>query len=88
MIQSTRHENSIHVIDWPSNSPDLNPIENMWQIMKNNVEKRMPQNTDELMRFMVEEWDAIPQEVVNNLVSSMQSRCKADAKLMQSYFIA
>ena len=72
MIQSTRvakkflAENSIHVIDWPSNSPDLNPIE-----------KRMPQNTDELMRFMVEEWDAIPQEIVNNLVSSIQSRCEA-----------
>src|SRR5690242_1790443 len=53
-------ENSIHLIDWPSNSPDINPIENMWQIMKNNVEKRMPRNTDELMRFMIEEWDAIP----------------------------
>jgi transposase len=37
-------ENGINVIDWPSNSPDLNPIENMWQIIKNNVEKWMPQN--------------------------------------------
>jgi len=37
----------------------------------------MPQNSDELMRFMVEEWDAIPQEMVNNLVSSMQNRCEA-----------
>ena len=49
----------------------------MWQIMKNNVEKRMPRNTDELMRFMIEEWDAIPQEIVNNLVSSMKSRCES-----------
>ena len=54
-------ENSIHLIDWPSNSPDINPIENKWQITKNNVE----------------EWDAIPQEMVNNLVSSMQNRCEA-----------
>ena len=58
-------------------SPDINPIENMWQIMKNNVEKRMPRNTDELMRFMIEEWDAIPQEIVNNLVSSMKSICES-----------
>ena len=32
-------ENSICTIDWPSNSLDLNPIKNMWTIMKNNVEK-------------------------------------------------
>src|SRR6266542_4476981 len=37
-------DNSICTIDWPSNSLDLNPIENMWTIIKNNVEKRMPQN--------------------------------------------
>ena len=42
----------------------------MWQIMKNNVEKRMPQNIDELTRFLAEEWEAISQETVNNLVSS------------------
>lgn len=70
-------ENSIHAIDWPSNSPDLNPIENMWQIMKNNVEKRMPNNIDQLTRFMTEEWEAIPQAIVNNLVSSMKHRCES-----------
>jgi hypothetical protein len=69
-------ENRICVIDWPSNSPDLNPIENMWQIIKNKVEKRMPQNVDELTRFLIEEWEAIPQETVNNLVSSMKNRCE------------
>ena len=70
-------ENGICVIDWPSNSPNLNPIENMWQIMKNNVEKRMSQNIDELTRFLAEEWEAIPQEKVNNLVASMKNRCES-----------
>ena len=69
-------ENSICTIDWPSNSPDLNPIENMWTIIKNNVEKRMPQNINELTRFLIEEWEEIPQETVNNLVSSMKTRCE------------
>ncbi|GBB96746.1 hypothetical protein RclHR1_28210001 [Rhizophagus clarus] len=66
-------ENGICVIDWPSNSPDLNPIENMWQIIKNNVEKWMPQNIDELIKFLIKEWEAIPQGTVNNLVSSMKN---------------
>ena len=61
-------QNRIDIIDWPSNSPDLNPIENTWYIMKNNVEKRMPKNVG----FMVEEWDKIPQEVVNNVITSMK----------------
>jgi transposase len=70
-------ENGINVIDWPSNSPDLNPIENMWQIIKNNVEKWMPQNINELKHFLVEEWEAISQETVNNLIFSMKNRCES-----------
>ena len=69
-------ENSINTIDWPSNSPDLNPIENIWTIIKNNVEKRMPQNINELTKFLAEEWDAIPQLTINNLVMSMKTRCE------------
>jgi transposase len=69
-------EKRIRTIDWPSNSPDLNPIENMWYIMKNNVEKRMPKNVDELKRFMVEEWEKIPQEIVKNIIMSMKRRCE------------
>src|SRR5437016_10334694 len=40
-----------------SNSPDLNPIENL----KNNVEKWTPKNCGELKQFMEEEWQNIPQ---------------------------
>ena len=44
-------QNNVHVMEWSSNSPDLNPIENMWQIVKNNVEKRMPKDIVELKQF-------------------------------------
>ena len=64
------------VMDWPSNSPDLNPIENLWSIVKRNVEKRMPRNLEDLERIMVEEWNNIPDETIINLVKSMKNRCQ------------
>ena len=48
------------VMDWPSNSPDLNPIENLWAIVKRNVQLQQPQNIGNLERFMKEEWLKIP----------------------------
>ena len=46
-------KNGICIIDWPFNSLNLNPIKNLWQIMKNNIEKWMLQNIDELIRFLI-----------------------------------
>ena len=52
-------------MDWPCHSPDLNPIENLWNIVKTNVEQ-----------FMKEEWERIPDTVLINLVNSMKTRCE------------
>jgi hypothetical protein len=63
-------------MDWPSNSPDLNPIENLWAIVKRNVEQRKPKNLGELECFLGEEWGKIPDSLLINLVNSMSQRCK------------
>ena len=62
-------------IDWPSNSPNRNPMENMWSILKRCVEKRKPSDIDELETFIHEEWQKVDIHSVNNLTGSMKSRC-------------
>uniref|UniRef100_A0AAQ4RY10 Tc1-like transposase DDE domain-containing protein n=1 Tax=Gasterosteus aculeatus aculeatus TaxID=481459 RepID=A0AAQ4RY10_GASAC len=49
-----RH-NSVNVLEWPSQSPDLNPIEDLWRDLKMAVHRRSPSNLIELERFCKEE---------------------------------
>ena len=69
-------ENLPEVIDWPANSPDLNPIENLWCIVKHNVERRMPANINDLRQYLNEEWEKISNDMLINLIRSMHNRCR------------
>jgi transposase len=47
-------ENVRSVMGWPSNGPNLNPIENVWAVFKKRVEKRNPQNIGDLEKKLWE----------------------------------
>uniref|UniRef100_A0A674EGJ2 Paired domain-containing protein n=1 Tax=Salmo trutta TaxID=8032 RepID=A0A674EGJ2_SALTR len=59
---------------WPGNSPDLNPIENLWSILKRRVDKQKPTNSDKLQALIMQEWAAISQDVAQKLIDSMPGR--------------
>ena len=65
------------MLNWPSNSPDVNPVENLWSIIKRRVEKRKPTNLQELDLFLHQEWAKTDMSILNHLVNSMKSRCLA-----------
>ncbi len=64
------HNNSVTVLEWPSQSPDLNPIEHLWRDLKMAVHQRLPSNLTELERICKEEWQRIPKSRCEKLVAS------------------
>ncbi|KAI4902934.1 hypothetical protein NFI96_003306 [Prochilodus magdalenae] len=64
----------LKVLEWPSQSPDLNPIENLWRELKVRVAQRQPRNLKALEEICMEEWAKIPAAVCANLVKNYRKR--------------
>ncbi|GFY11853.1 transposable element Tcb2 transposase [Trichonephila clavipes] len=64
---------------WPAYSPDLNPIEHVWDALgrRSAAPLQHPENTQKLQQMLIEEWVLLPQEMLHQLVLSMRRRCEA-----------
>jgi hypothetical protein len=81
-------DHQVVTIIWPANSPDLNPIEIVWNWMKDwiqdtygieldNVESQGKKMKPDRLKQMVQEaWDQITEDRLDGLVSSMKQRCQ------------
>ncbi|GBM10610.1 Transposable element Tc1 transposase [Araneus ventricosus] len=69
----------IRRMDLPARSPDLNPIEHVWDALGREIATRNPppRTIQEMKTALLNEWDQLPQEMISCLISSMKSRCKA-----------
>jgi hypothetical protein len=63
-------------MDWPARSPDINPIEHIWDMLGKRVKARIPapQTTQALQTMLLEEWDNLPQELIDNSIRTMPRR--------------
>ncbi|GFT95989.1 transposable element Tcb2 transposase [Trichonephila clavipes] len=69
-VQDCLDSEGIQRLVWPARSPDLNPIENVWDALGRQVAGRNypPTNKNTLIRALTEEWDKLPQQLLDNVV--------------------
>jgi transposase len=75
-VKAAMDKKKIHLLEWPSQSPDLNPIEHLWEELDRRCKGRQPRNQSDLFDILQAEWEKIPISVLNKLVDSMPRRCE------------
>ena len=83
LISDFLSQKGVSVLEWPPQSPDMNPIENLWAIIKARRYKLfgIPANKDELIEQIFKVWDAVDEEIVGNLANSVQKRLEEVIRL-------
>ena len=64
-------------MDWPSQSPDLNPIENLWSIIDDKLRYRKCNTEADLFAALQVAWRALSADLMSKLAFSMPNRCRA-----------
>ena len=64
-----------YLFDWPPKSPDLSPIEQVWNYLKVKISGRHFSSPRQIYEALQEEWNKIPNEIIHNLYTSFWARC-------------
>ena len=75
-VSDILQRSGVVVMDWPAQSPDLNPIEHLWEVLFHKVENKKKSN----LQLLQEAWVDIPAATIQKLVHSMPARCAAVVK--------
>ncbi|KAJ1308287.1 hypothetical protein OPQ81_004001 [Rhizoctonia solani] len=82
IVQDWFQEHGLEVFEWPANSPDLNPIENLWELIKRELYSYDTPASGmlELWTRVQEVWDKVTTQQCQDLIESMPRRIQACIK--------
>lgn len=62
---------------WPPQSPDLNPIEQVWDLLESKIDKTQKTSEQGLWRAMQQAWSQISIQELRKYINTMPARCRA-----------
>ncbi|GFV31594.1 transposable element Tcb2 transposase [Trichonephila clavipes] len=76
-------------MDWPAYSPDLNPIEHVWDALGRRIAARLdhPENTQQLKQMLIDEWALLPQEMLHQLVLTTSDYGPRNSSRLRARFL-
>lgn len=76
-LEAKKNENILKVMVWPPQSPDLNPIELLWDELDRRVRRECPTSKEKLWNILQREWNNITPDVIRKLIERMPRITKA-----------
>lgn len=79
IVREYLNDVNISQMAWPPHSPDLNPIEHVWDMLGRRIRNLVPapRTLNELREVLLEQWAAIPQDEIRHLIEGMPRRIDA-----------
>ncbi|GFW46487.1 transposable element Tcb2 transposase [Trichonephila clavipes] len=78
IVEEYLEDHGLERMEWPARSPDLNPIEHLWDYLDREVDalNPPPRSLHELKQGLLCVWSSLPIPVSDNLINSMGNRCR------------
>lgn len=85
-LKQEEEANELQLMAWPSQSPDLNPIELLWDELDRRVREKCPTSKEDLWKILQLEWNNIPKETIQKLYDRMPRLARKVVEVKGSYF--
>ena len=76
-VKTFLSDEDVTVMEWPAQSPDINPIENVWKLLNERAKEKNPRNIAKLWTNLKGEWEKIFISDCKTLICSCSKRCQA-----------